>query len=104
MENRLFFEDFVRLHILIQAARHATCAEEIGDQLVRRGYRLRPSEVYHLLRAMENDGLVAGSRVSVTEERRVCYEVTGKGRQVVEMARSRLLELADEALGQMPES
>jgi DNA-binding PadR family transcriptional regulator len=104
MENWLFFGDFVRLHILFHAAKKAICGREIVDELVRHGYRFRSAKVHAVLHELEKDGFLTGSPMAVADERRKHYKATGKGRQVVEIARTRLLELAAELLGQSPRS
>jgi DNA-binding PadR family transcriptional regulator len=101
-ENWLFFGDFVRLHILFHAAKNAISGREVMDQLFRHGYRLRLGKVHAVLQALEKEGFLTCSVVAVSDERRKYYRTTARGQQVIESARTRLVELAAEVLGPSP--
>src|SRR5205823_13781695 len=103
MRVGLFFGVFVRLHILHRATKRPTCGVEIVAELERYGYRLSPGKVYSVLQALEQAGYLTGGSVVVGGKRRKYYEATGKGRQVMEVARTRLHELAAELLKQVPD-
>jgi DNA-binding PadR family transcriptional regulator len=103
MRDGLFFDDFVRLHILYLAFKKPVCGVVVVAELDRLGYRLHPGKVYPVLHALEQAGYLAGRSVMVCGKRRKCYEATEQGRQVMEVARARLHELAGELLRQMPD-
>lgn len=98
MRGWLFFGDFVRLHILYQAAKKPISCVEVVTRLDRHGYRLRPGKVYSVLHALERAGYLTGCSVVVSGKRRKHYEATGKGRQVVELAKAKLHALAAQVL------
>jgi DNA-binding PadR family transcriptional regulator len=94
----LFFEDFVRPHILHDAAKKPICCAEIAAKLTRHGYRLHAKEVISLLDAMEQAGSLAGCFVDVSGKPQKHYEITSKGRKIMEVATKKLLKLADEVM------
>jgi DNA-binding PadR family transcriptional regulator len=103
MTDGLFFDDFVRLHILYLATKKPVCGVGIVAELDRLGYRLRPGKVNPVLHALEQAGYLVGRCVVGYGKRRQYYEATGKGRQVMRVARARLHELAAELLTPLPD-
>jgi DNA-binding PadR family transcriptional regulator len=102
MRGWLFFEDFVRLHVLHHATKKPICVGEVVTILNRHGYRLNPRAIRPVLQAMEQAGYLAGFSVVVDGKRRRYYEATAEGRQVMEVATPRLRELATELLPEPP--
>src|SRR6266542_4204865 len=103
MRDGMFFGDFVRLHILYHATKKPISGLEIVAELERHGYRLRPGKVCSVLQALEQSGYLTGRFVAVGGKRRKYYEATGKGRQVMRVAKTRLHELAAGLLKPLPD-
>jgi DNA-binding PadR family transcriptional regulator len=96
--DELFFGDLVRLYILHEAIGKPICGVEFVAKLVRHGYRLGPGKVYPVLHALKRAGYLAGRFVIACGKRRQYYEATGKGRDIMRVAKARLHELAGELL------
>jgi len=59
---------------------------EIARELERRSegyFNLTASTLYSALRRLESKGLVASSWQQISKQRRRCYELTEKGRQIL---------------------
>ncbi|HXZ29677.1 MAG TPA: helix-turn-helix transcriptional regulator [Dehalococcoidia bacterium] len=59
---------------------------EIARELERRSegyFNLTASTLYSALRRLENRGLVASTWQQISRQRRRCYELTEKGRQIL---------------------
>jgi hypothetical protein len=65
MQNRLFFGDFVRLHILYLATRKPVCGVGVVAELDRHSYGVCPGKVYPVLHALEQAGYLASRSVVV---------------------------------------
>ena len=99
MRKWLFFGSFVRLHILYWATKKPICGAEILAGLDCHEYRLNARKVTDVLRTLEQEGYLNACTMIVSGKRWNYYEATRKTRQVMEVARKRLLVLAAELLG-----
>ncbi|CFX39250.1 Transcription regulator PadR N-terminal [Syntrophomonas zehnderi OL-4] len=89
---------FVRLHILHHASLEPIYGVEMIEELRRHGYRVGAGTVYPVLHQMEEDGLLISEKVNVEGRIRIYYQITEKGRQVLNESKKWLGELVKEVL------
>jgi DNA-binding PadR family transcriptional regulator len=92
MRHQLFFGNFVRLHILRQAANQRVSETEIVQQLRDHGYQLSRPRVRATLHALCESGYIR------LKEAPNVYRITAKGRKLIVVARTRLQALASDLL------
>src|SRR5262249_41920699 len=96
--TRHFFNGFIRLHILYDAAKHVTFGAEITAALVRPVYRVSKGTLYPTLHLLEALGYLRTQTQLVNGRRRKYYRATAAGRKVLAKARHKLLELVSEVI------
>lgn len=89
---------FVRLHILHHASLESIYGVEIIEELRRHGYRVGPGTVYPVLHQMEGEGFLIAEKVNVEGRIRIYYQITEKGRQILNESKKWLRELVKEVL------
>ncbi|MEQ8174239.1 MAG: PadR family transcriptional regulator [Syntrophomonadaceae bacterium] len=89
---------FVRIHILHHAALAPIYGVEIIEELKRHGYRVGPGTVYPVLHQMENGGFLSAQRINVEGRIRIYYQITEKGRHILQESKMWLRELVKEVL------
>lgn len=89
---------FVRIHILHHAALAPIYGVEIIEELKRHGYRVGPGTVYPVLHQMENEGFLSAQRINVEGRIRIYYQITEKGRHILQESKMWLRELVKEVL------
>ena len=94
----LFFGDFVRFYILFHAARNPASALEVAGELNRHGYRLNARKLERVLGSLETNGYLIAFGRPVSNGQPKQYKATAKGREFVEIAKTRLRELAEALL------
>jgi DNA-binding PadR family transcriptional regulator len=95
---RLFLGDFVRLHILFQAAKGPISVAEIVATLNRHDYRLSQGKVDAVLRSLEKTGCLTAASVVMSGNRERQFKATSKGRKILGVAKSKLNALASDVL------
>ncbi|ASI98273.1 PadR family transcriptional regulator [Thermococcus celer] len=92
------YRDFLTLHVLHHANEGPVTGSFMMEELRRHGYRVSPGTIYPLLHSLEGKGLLKGHR-EVRNGRRVrIYEITERGKKVLEEGRKKLRELCKELL------
>jgi DNA-binding PadR family transcriptional regulator len=94
----LFFGDFVRFYILFHAARSPASALELASKLNGHGYRLNARKLERVLDSLETHGYLIASGRPVSNGQPKQYKATTKGREFVEIAKTKLRKLAVELL------
>ncbi len=96
MIDRKLFLGFVRVHILYHASKEEIYGAWMLRELERHGYAISPGTLYPILHEMERDGLLESRKVVVDGKVRKVYRATGKGLEVLDLARERVRELSEE--------
>jgi PadR family transcriptional regulator, regulatory protein PadR len=96
MEHRDLLAGFVRLHILLHAARGPVYGQWIVEALGRHGYRLSAGTLYPMLHSMEERGYLVSREERLGRALRRVYEATEAGRNALALARSSARELLNE--------
>jgi DNA-binding PadR family transcriptional regulator len=95
---RHLFTGFVRLHILYHAAKEPICGVEIMEELRHHGYKIGPGTLYPMLHGLESAGLVTSAEEIVGGKRRKNFQITKRGRKLLDEAREKLRELSSEVI------
>ena len=98
MLDREFFLGFIKIHILYHAAKEPIFGVEVAEELGRHGYRVSPGTLYPTLHRMEQEGYLESLSKVVGGKVRKYYQVTAKGKRVLQSSRRRIRELVDEVL------
>jgi PadR family transcriptional regulator PadR len=96
------YSGLIRIHVLHHACEDGVFGLGMIQELRRHGYRISPGSIYPLLHGMESHGLVRSSLAWINGRRRKIYYGTRAGRKVLEEARNKVRELADEVLEKRP--
>jgi DNA-binding PadR family transcriptional regulator len=89
---------FIRVHILHHANKHPIYGLWMIGELAEHGYRLSPGTLYPILRELEAGGLLTSRVELVKGKRRKYYEITPRGRKLLEECLAKLRELVREVL------
>lgn len=92
------YSGLIRIHVLHHACEEGIFGLGMIHELRRHGYRIGPGTIYPLLHGMESRGLVRSSLAWINGRRRKVYYGTRAGRKVLEEAKKKVRELADEIL------
>ena len=92
------YSGLIRIHVLHHACEDGVFGLGMIQELRRHGYRISPGSIYPLLHGMEAHGLVRSSLAWINGRRRKVYYGTRAGRRVLEEARKKVRELAEEVL------
>ena len=98
MLDREFFLGFIKIHILYHAAKEPIFGVKVAEELGRHGYRVSPGTLYPTLHRMEQEGYLESLSKVVGGKVRKYYQVTAKGKRVLQSSRRRIRELIDEVL------
>lgn len=89
---------FIRLHVLYHAIQEPFYGLAMMEELRRHGYEISAGTFYPLLHKMEEAGLLCREERIVDGRMRKYYAATEEGRRVLDEAREKLAELAEEVL------
>ena len=89
---------FARLHVLHHASEEPIFGLGMMKELARHGYAIGPGTLYPLLHRLEVGGLLVSRTEVVGGKTRKYYEITAKGRKVLQKIAPKIAELADELL------
>jgi DNA-binding PadR family transcriptional regulator len=87
---------FVKIHVLHHAAQEAIYGAGISAELERHGYHLSWGTLYPLLHNLEGAGFLAREEQVVDGKVRKYYRITELGREALDEARAKALELVRE--------
>ena len=99
MDHHDLLSGLVRLHVLHHAAERPVYGQWMIEELARHGYRLSPGTLYPMLSKMLRDGYLSCRVERQGRTTRKYYEITDQGREGLELARRRLVELKTEMNG-----
>ena len=94
--SRDLFLGFVKTHILYHAGREPVYGLWLIDELARHGYELSPGTLYPILHRLEEEELLASERRVVEGKARKYYRLTDAGREALDEAREKAMELLGE--------
>ncbi|HEU5159066.1 MAG TPA: PadR family transcriptional regulator [Streptosporangiaceae bacterium] len=87
---------FVKIHVLYHAAQEAIYGAGISAELEEHGYHLSWGTLYPLLHNLEAAGFLAREEQVVDGKVRKYYRITDLGREALDEARSKAVELVRE--------
>ncbi len=94
--SRELFLGFVKAHILYHAGREPVYGVWLIDELSHHGYKLSPGTLYPMLHDLEHEGLLVSEKQVIAGRARKSYRRTEAGRQALQEAREKAVELLDE--------
>ena len=95
---RNIYNGFIRIHILYHATVEQICGIEIIKELRRHGYSVSPGTIYPILHKMAKDGFLFSHNMIVGGKRRIYYQATSQGKEMLEQAREKIKELYAEVI------
>ena len=90
------YSGLIRIHLLHHACEEGTFGLGIIRELQHHGYRIGPGTIYPLLHGMEERGLLRSSFAWIDRRRRKVYYGTRAGKKMLEEAKEKVRELANE--------
>ncbi|HEX6470826.1 MAG TPA: PadR family transcriptional regulator [Streptosporangiaceae bacterium] len=90
---------FVKIHVLYHAAQEAIYGAGISAELEAHGYHLSWGTLYPLLHNLEAAGFLAREEQVVDGKVRKYYRITELGREALDEARNKAVELVREISG-----
>jgi len=91
------------LHILHHASKEPINGVFMMEELRKHGYNVSPGTLYPLLHKMEAMGLLKSCWKVESGKRVRLYEITPRGRGVLEEGKKKVMELSKEILGDCDE-
>jgi PadR family transcriptional regulator PadR len=92
----------VKIHVLHHAAQDPIYGAGISAELVEHGYQLSWGTLYPLLHNLQAADLLAREEQVVDGKIRKYYRITPLGRQALDHARKKAIELVREVGGEVP--
>lgn len=93
-----FFSGFVKIHVLYHTGHRPFYGQELKEELEEHGYTISYGTLYPLLHKLCAGGYLEREEKTVDGKVRKYYSLTGSGREVLQEARRKLRELAEEVL------
>lgn len=93
---------FAKIHVLYHASHEPIYGAGISAELAHHGYRLSWGTLYPLLHNLEAEGLLARDDQVVEGKVRKYYRITAPGREALDAAREKALELVREITADEP--
>lgn len=93
---RKFFLGFMQIHILHHGKIDAFYGAWMRNELIEHGYNISPGTLYPVLKDMTKKGLLEKEERIVEGKIRKYYTTTDLGKEVLEEARTKALELFHE--------
>lgn len=93
---RRLFLGFIQIHILYHAGEEPIFGLSMIKELKRHGYDISAGTLYPLLHSMQSSGLLKKNEVVAEGKKRKYYTLTLSGKEVLEEAREKALELVRE--------
>lgn len=94
--SRNLFLGFVKLHIVYPADREPVYGLWLIEELARHAYELSSGTLCPALHNLEDEGLLTSEDPIIGGKRRRCYVSTGRGRNALNEAQKRAVELLEE--------
>ncbi len=95
---RSFALGFMRIHILHHANEKPVYGVWIMKELEKHGYKITPGTLYPMLHNMEKEGYLKSYKKVVKGKIRKYYEITQKGKELLEAIKPKIRELVEEVL------
>ena len=90
------FSGLIRIHVLHHACEEGIFGLGMIRELKHHGYRIGPGTIYPLLHSMEERGLLRSGFAWIDGRRRKVYYGTRAGKKMLEEAKEKVRELANE--------
>ena len=94
--SRELFLGFVKAHILYHAGQGPVYGLWLIEELSHHGYKLSAGSLYPMLHNLEQEGLLASEKQVIAGKARKCYRLTEAGREALQGARDKAVELLNE--------
>jgi len=92
------FNGFIRIHVLYHASQQRICGIDIIHELKRHGYTPSPGTIYPILHKMKQDNLLIADTEIIQGKRRIYYQATVKGKNILKQANEKIKELYHEVI------
>jgi len=89
---------FIRIHILHHANENPIYGVWIMEELERHGYKITPGTLYPMLHNLEEEGYLKSYEKVIEGKVRKYYEITEKGKELLEIIKPKIRELVEEVL------
>ncbi|NYB51245.1 MAG: helix-turn-helix transcriptional regulator [Methanobacteriaceae archaeon] len=96
--NRKFFLGFIRIHILYHASKEEIYGVQMIKELKNHGYKVSPGTMYPILHSLESEGFLKCRKENVNGKIRKYYQITSKGRKILQESRVKINELINEVM------
>lgn len=93
---------FAKIHVLYHASHEPIYGAGISAELEHHGYRLSWGTLYPLLHNLEGEGLLVRDDQVVDGKVRKYYRITPLGREALDAAREKAMELVREITAEEP--
>lgn len=90
--------DFIELHVLHHASEEEIYGLWMIEELAEHGYKINASQLYPKFHRLERQGYLRRRDRVIRGKRRKYYRATAAGRKYLESQKTKLMELAGEAL------
>lgn len=90
--------DFIELHVLHHASEEEIYGLWMIEELAEHGYKINASQLYPKFHRLERQGYLRRRDRVIQGKRRKYYRATAAGRKYLESQKTKLMELAGEAL------
>lgn len=93
-----FFLGFIKIHILYHATKEPVYGVGLAEELSRHGYKISFGTLYPTLHSMEKNNLLKSYKKIINGKERKYYQITEKGKKVLENSREKIKELVNEVI------
>ena len=90
------FLGFIKIHILYHAGKEKIFGQEFQNELERHGYHVSFGTLYPIFHKLEDEKYLKSVKVNVNGKVRRYYQITPKGKRILEKAKKQAKELVDE--------
>jgi PadR family transcriptional regulator, regulatory protein PadR len=87
---------FIKVHILYHAQKEKIFGQEFQDELERHGYHVSFGTLYPIFHKLEEEKYLKSIKINVNGKVRRYYQITFKGKKILEKAKKQAKELSDE--------
>ncbi len=90
------FLGFIKVHILHHAEKEKIFGQEFRDELKSHGYEISFGTLYPIFHKLEEDKYLKSTKINVEGKVRRYYQITPRGRRILDKAKNYAKELVDE--------
>ena len=99
MEDKLLkdlFLGFIKVHILHHANKEQIYGQEFYEEIQLHGYQTSYGTLYPIFHKLEEQGYLKSANKNVNGKVRRYYNITARGRKILEKAKTQAKELVEE--------